>query len=113
MALKFGGTSTGMMSKEFRQIFVNLFWESDDPPVQQQLYGRLPIAVHYHKRVIKYWLKLIKHDHDSLIYKCHQLQLSMDKQNRSCWATGVNNLFFRNGLVMPRYIRKQEMKWNS
>ena len=34
MALKFGGTSTGMMSKEFRQIFANLFWEWDDLPVQ-------------------------------------------------------------------------------
>ena len=32
----FGGTGTGMMSKEFGQIFANLFWEWDDPPVQQQ-----------------------------------------------------------------------------
>ena len=55
--------------------------------------GRLPIAVHYHKRVIKYWLKLIKCDHDTLIYKSYQLQLSMDKQDRSCWAT----FLFRNG----------------
>ena len=59
--------------------------------------GRLPIAVHYHKRVIKYWLKLIKYDRDTLIYKCYQLQLNMDKQNRSCWATEVKNLLFRNG----------------
>ena len=59
--------------------------------------GRLPIAVHYHKRVIKYWLKLIKCDRDTLIYKCYQLQLSMDKQNRSCWATEVKHLLFRNG----------------
>ena len=48
--------------------------------------------IYHHKRVIKYWLKLIKYDHDSLIYKCYQLQLSMDKQNRSSWATEVKNL---------------------
>ena len=59
--------------------------------------GRLPIAVHYHKRVIKYWLELIKSDHDTLIYKYYQLQLSMDKKNRPCWATEVKNLLFRNG----------------
>ena len=61
--------------------------------------GRLPIAVHYHKRVIKYWLKLIKCDHNTLIYKCYQLQLSMDKQNRPCWATTIP-LFQGNHLGM-------------
>ena len=90
MALEFGGTSTGMMSKEFRQgcKFVLGIGRSTSSAAALGECGKLPIAAHYHKGVIKYWLNLIKHHHDSLIYNCYWLQLSMDKQNRSCWFFG-------------------------
>ena len=47
------GTNTGIMSKEFRQIFAHLFLgveRSTSSAAALGECGRLPMAVHYHKR---------------------------------------------------------------
>ena len=59
--------------------------------------GRHPMYIHYYKRCIKYWLKLL-HMPDSRYPKaCYNMLHSLDQQGRTTWASAVRQLLCKYG----------------
>jgi hypothetical protein len=54
--------------------------------------GRFPMFVHYYRRCIKYWLKLLHMPNTRYPKACYKMLLNLDRQGRVTWASHVRNL---------------------
>ena len=59
--------------------------------------GRLPMFIQYHKRCVKYWLKLIEMDQNRNPLACYKMLKDLDDQGRRTWATDIRNMLYRYG----------------
>ena len=59
--------------------------------------GRLPLSIHYQKRYVKFWLKLLKSDEGSLLHASYQTQIHLDETYKQGWVTDLKRLLFSNG----------------
>ena len=59
--------------------------------------GRLPLSIHYQKRYVKFWLKLLKSDEGFLLHASYQTQIHLDKTYTKGWVTDLKRLLFSNG----------------
>ena len=58
---------------------------------------RLPLAIQYQERYIRYWLKLIKMPENSVLNTRYKMQVSFDKTFRKDWLIDLKQLLFSNG----------------
>ena len=59
--------------------------------------GRLPMFIHYYKRCVKYWTKLLRMPSTRYPKACYNILYSLDQQGRSTWATSVKQLLYKYG----------------
>ena len=59
--------------------------------------GRLPMFVQYHKKCIKYWLKLIEMSTMRYPFACYKMLKELDDNGRHTWASNVRILLSRYG----------------
>ena len=59
--------------------------------------GRLPMFVQYHKKCIKYWLKLIEMSTTRCPFACYKMLKELDDNGRHTWASNVRILLSRYG----------------
>ena len=59
--------------------------------------GRLPIATRYYTRFIKYWLKILKMDHDSFSRQCYEETYKTDKLRTMNLMSKVKRMLFSYG----------------
>lgn len=59
--------------------------------------GRHPMYVHYYKRCIKYWLKLLHMPATRYPKACYNMLYALDQQGRKTWASAVRSLLCRYG----------------
>ena len=59
--------------------------------------GRLPLATRCYRRFIKYWLKILKMDHDSFPRQCYDEMCKTDKLGTTNWVTKVKRMLFSYG----------------
>ena len=71
--------------------------------------GRLPIATRYYIRFIKYWLKILKIDHDSFARHCYEQMCKTDKLGTMNWVTKVKRMLYHFVIICPAYenLRKK------
>ena len=53
--------------------------------------------IQYHKRCVKYWLKLIEMDQNRSPLACYKMLKDLDDQGRRTWATDIRNMLYRYG----------------
>jgi len=59
--------------------------------------GRLPLAVHYHYRCVKYWLKLLQLPSHRYPSACYKMLYNLDRNGRYTWATSVRTMLCQFG----------------
>lgn len=59
--------------------------------------GRLPLAVLYFKKCIKYWLKILRMPNTRYVKCCYLMLKRLDEHGKITWATSVKNLLFKYG----------------
>ena len=69
--------------------------------------GRLQIATRYYIRFIKYWLKILKMDHDSFSRQCYDEMCETDKLGTTNWVTKVKRML----LVMVMVVFGSPSPW--
>ena len=69
--------------------------------------GRLPMATRYYIRFIKYWLKILKMDHDSFSAQCYDEMCKTDKLGTANWVTKVKE----HCLVMVMVVFGSPSPW--
>lgn len=57
--------------------------------------GRVPLYVHYFKRCIKYWLKVIAMPAQRYPKACYEMLYNLDQQGRMTWASSVRLLLYK------------------
>ena len=59
--------------------------------------GRYPMYVHYHRRCVKFWLKLLSMPDTRYPKACYNMLLSLDQVGRNTWAGSVRQLLCTYG----------------
>lgn len=59
--------------------------------------GRHPMYVHYYKRCIKYWLKLLRMPESRYPKACYNMLYALDQQGRKTWVGDVRKLLCKYG----------------
>lgn len=59
--------------------------------------GRHPMYIHYYKRCIKYWLKLLNMPESRYPKACYTMLYSLDQQGRTTWASAIRQLLCKYG----------------
>ena len=54
--------------------------------------GRYPVALHYHLRCVKFWLKLLSMPDSRLPKSSYHMLKALDEQGRQTWASSVRSL---------------------
>ena len=60
-------------------------------------FGSWPMATKYYIRFIKYWLKILKMDHDSFPRQCYEEMCKTDKLGATNWVTNIKRRLFSFG----------------
>ena len=78
--------------------------------------GRRPLAVHYMKKCVKYWLKLIQMPVNRYPHICYNMLRSYHDSGKITWATHVKMLLYKygfghvwlsQGVVMKQCFKKK------
>ena len=75
--------------------------------------GRLPLSIHYQKRYVKFWLKLLKSDEGSSLHASYQMLIHLDKIYKQGWVADLKRLLLLAVLAMSGYRTESEMRTNS
>jgi hypothetical protein len=59
--------------------------------------GRKPLFVQYYCKVIKYWIKLLQMNDETISKKCYWMLKILDENKRYNWVTNVKGLLFKHG----------------
>ena len=66
-------------------------------PVLLSECGQLPLYIICQVKVVKYWLKIISAQQNSLVKACYEMMYDLSKNGRINWASKVKNLLYRYG----------------
>ena len=67
--------------------------------------GRYPLAVHYHLRCVKYWLKILSMQSGRYPMACYIMLYNLDQHGKNTWATCVKVMLEQFGF---RYVWAQQ-----
>lgn len=67
--------------------------------------GRYPLAIHYHTRCIKYWLKVLNMTTDRYPRNCYNMLYSLDQSGKHTWASCIREMLEQFGF---RYVWNQQ-----
>ena len=59
--------------------------------------GRHPLAVYYHCRCVRYWLKIVQLPSNRFPNACYRMLFNLDTSGRQTWATSVKKLLCKFG----------------
>ena len=59
--------------------------------------GRVPIAITYMTRCLKYWIRLLHMERHRYPKQCYEMLKSLDSIGRVTWATHIKSLLFTYG----------------
>ena len=67
--------------------------------------GGYPLAVHYHLRCVKYWLKILSMQSGGYPKACYTMLYNLDQNGKNTWATWVKVMLEQFGF---RYVWAQQ-----
>ena len=84
------------VQSRFCKYFIGLKQSTNDSFALGEC-GRLPLAVCYTTRALKYWLKLTQMPNNRYPRQCYNMLKSLTDAGKITWATHIRSLLFENG----------------